>query len=67
MKNEKYRELYTDPQTWKIVILLDFQSFTFFWGPKPFHDVPGPSAIDFGLIDAQNGGTASIFDPFSFF
>ena len=41
--------------------------YVFFLRPKHFHDVPGPSAIDFGLIDAQNGGTASIFDQFSIF
>ena len=38
-----------------------------FWRPKYFHDLPRPSGIIFALVDAQNGGLASIFDIFCLF
>ena len=39
----------------------------FFRGPKHFHDVPRPSGMNSALVDAQNGGLASIFEHFSSF
>ena len=57
-----------DPQTWKIRIFEVFGVFEFFsggFGPQNwFQDVPEASAIVSGLINAQNGGMASILDRF---
>ncbi len=41
-----------------------FYFVTFLGGREGFHDVPGASAIDCGLINAQNGGLRSGSDQF---
>mgnify|MGYP003322032426 CR=1 FL=1 len=36
----------------------------FFGGRERFHDVPGPSGINFALVNGPNGGLASMSDHF---